>query len=101
MDTDATRMHTDKTKAFLIGVHRWLICLYLDARRFPDLRSPEFNMPRHLSPQGRQSAALFIAGPPFVIAALFLVNWLKRTELHARREGGRYGGRGGEGGGGG
>ena len=27
----------------------------------------------------------FIAGPLFVIAALFLVNWLKRTELHARR----------------
>ena len=44
-----------------------------------------FNMPRHLSPQLRRSAALFIAGPPFVIAALFLVNWLKRTELHARR----------------
>ena len=44
-----------------------------------------FNMPKHLSPQGRQSAALLIAGPAFVIAALFLVNWLKRTELHARR----------------
>jgi len=27
----------------------------------------------------------FIAGPLFVIAALFLVNWLKRTELHARK----------------
>ena len=43
-----------------------------------------FNMPRHLSPQGRQSAALIIAGPAFVIAALFLVNWLKRKELHRR-----------------
>jgi hypothetical protein len=42
-------------------------------------------MPRHLSPQGRQSAALVIAGPVFVIAALFLANWLKRKELHARR----------------
>lgn len=27
---------------------------------------------------------LFIAGPVFVIAALFLVNWMKRGELHAR-----------------
>ncbi len=44
-----------------------------------------FNMPKHLSPQGRQSAALFIAGPVFVIAALFLANWLKRKELHAGR----------------
>jgi hypothetical protein len=44
-----------------------------------------FNMPRHLSPQGRQSAALTIAGPVFVIAALFLANWLKRKELHAGR----------------
>ena len=44
-----------------------------------------FNMPRHLSPQGRQGAALIIAGPAFIIAALFLVNWLKRTELHAPR----------------
>ena len=26
-----------------------------------------------------------VAGQLFVIAALFLVNWLKRTELHARR----------------
>jgi glucose-6-phosphate-specific signal transduction histidine kinase len=31
-----------------------------------------------------QSSA-FIAGPLFVIAALFLVNWLKRKELHAGR----------------
>ena len=44
-----------------------------------------FNMPRHLSPQGRQGAALIIAGPAFIIAALFLVNWLKRKELHAPR----------------
>ncbi len=44
-----------------------------------------FNMPRHLSPHLRRSAALLIAGPAFVIAALFLVNWLKRAELHARR----------------
>jgi hypothetical protein len=44
-----------------------------------------FNMPGHLSPQQRPSVALIIAGPPFVIAALFLVNWLKRTELHARK----------------
>lgn len=27
----------------------------------------------------------FIAGPLFVIAALFLANWLKRKELHAGR----------------
>jgi hypothetical protein len=27
---------------------------------------------------------LVVAGPGFVIAALFLVNWLKRGELHAR-----------------
>jgi len=27
---------------------------------------------------------MVIAGPGFVIAALFLVNWLKREELHAR-----------------
>jgi hypothetical protein len=27
---------------------------------------------------------LVIAGPVFVIAALFLVNWLKRAELHGR-----------------
>jgi hypothetical protein len=27
---------------------------------------------------------LIIAGPVFVIAALFLVNWLKRAQLHAR-----------------
>src|ERR1039457_473919 len=51
-------------------------------------------MPGHLSPQGRQGAALIIAGPAFVIAALFLVNWLKRTELHARRECVRYGDKG-------
>ena len=44
-----------------------------------------FNMPSHLSPQARLGAALFIAGPPFVIAALFLVNWLTRTDLHAGR----------------
>ena len=31
-----------------------------------------------------QSSA-FIAGPLFVIAALFLANWMKRKELHARR----------------
>lgn len=43
-----------------------------------------FNMPKHLSPEGRLYAGLFIAGPAFVIAALFLVNWLKRTELHRR-----------------
>jgi len=27
--------------------------------------------------------ALIIAGPPFVAGILFLVNWLKRSELHA------------------
>ena len=31
-----------------------------------------------------ESSAI-IAGPAFVIAALFLVNWLKRMELHAGR----------------
>jgi hypothetical protein len=28
---------------------------------------------------------LLIPGPAFVIAALFLTNWLKRGELHATR----------------
>ena len=27
---------------------------------------------------------VIIAGPPFLMAALFLVNWLKRTELHTK-----------------
>ena len=31
------------------------------------------------------SAVVMIAGPLFLLAALFLVNWFKREELHGRR----------------
>ncbi len=31
-------------------------------------------------------AVFMIAGPLFLMAALFLLNWLKRSELHVRRE---------------
>jgi hypothetical protein len=39
---------------------------------------------RNLSGEVKLNWILIIAGPVFVIAALFLVNWLKRAALHAR-----------------
>jgi hypothetical protein len=39
---------------------------------------------RNLSAEVKLNWILVIAGPVFVIAALFLVNWLKRAQLHAR-----------------
>ena len=39
---------------------------------------------RALSPAIKLNWILTIAGPAFVIAGLFLVNWWKRRELHAR-----------------
>ena len=39
---------------------------------------------RNLSAAVKLNWILVIAGPVFVIAALFLVNWLKRAQLHAR-----------------
>ncbi len=41
------------------------------------------SMSRPVPPAMRLIWALCIAGPAFVIAALFLVNWLKRGELHS------------------
>jgi hypothetical protein len=40
---------------------------------------------RPISPAVRLNWILTIAGPAFVVAALFLANWLKHGELHARR----------------
>jgi hypothetical protein len=40
---------------------------------------------RPISPAIKLSWILTIAGPAFVIAALFLANWLKRGELHPGR----------------
>jgi hypothetical protein len=39
---------------------------------------------RNLSGEVKLNWILIIAGPVFFIAALFLVNWLKRAALHAR-----------------
>jgi hypothetical protein len=39
------------------------------------------SMPRHLPTAVRLNWALCIAGPALLVAALFLVNWLKRSEL--------------------
>lgn len=39
---------------------------------------------RNLSGEVKLNWILIIAGPVFLIAALFLVNWLKRAALHAR-----------------
>ncbi len=39
---------------------------------------------RPLSPALRLTWILTIAGPAFVVAALFLANWLKHGELHAK-----------------
>jgi len=41
-------------------------------------------LPRPLPPAVKLSWILTIAGPAFVIAALFLANWIKRRELRAR-----------------
>jgi len=37
---------------------------------------------RHIPPSARPGAMLVIALPAFLIAALFLINWIKRSELH-------------------
>ena len=42
-------------------------------------------LPRPLLPAVKLNWILSIAGPAFVVAALFLANWLKRNELHAPR----------------
>jgi len=43
-------------------------------------------LPRlHIPAAGKMLCLLFIAGPAFAIAALFLVNWLKRAEIRAPR----------------
>ena len=42
-------------------------------------------VPRPLSAAIKLTWIVTIAGPVFVIAALFLANWLKRGELHAKR----------------
>ena len=41
----------------------------------------------HLPAAIKLNWILFIAGPAFAIAALFLVNWLKRAEIRARNVG--------------
>ena len=41
--------------------------------------------PRPLPPATKVTWSLTIAGPSFVIAALFLANWLKRGELRVTR----------------
>jgi hypothetical protein len=38
----------------------------------------------NLSAEVKLNWIMVVAGPIFVIAALFLVNWLKRAQLHAR-----------------
>jgi hypothetical protein len=38
-------------------------------------------LPRHLPPAIKLNWILTIAGPAFIIAGLFLANWLKRDEL--------------------
>jgi hypothetical protein len=43
------------------------------------------NVQRPLTPAIRLSWILTIAGPAFIIAGLFLANWLKRDELHSPR----------------
>jgi phosphoglycerol transferase MdoB-like AlkP superfamily enzyme len=37
----------------------------------------------NLSPAIKLNWILIVAGPVFVIAALFLMNWMKRAQLHA------------------
>ena len=37
----------------------------------------------HIPPAVRPGAILAIAGPAFIIAGLFLANWMKRSELHS------------------
>ena len=43
------------------------------------------SMSRPVPPAMRLIWILLIAGPAFVIAGLFLANWLRRGELHAPR----------------
>jgi hypothetical protein len=40
---------------------------------------------RPIPPAIRLNWIVTIAGPAFVVAALFLVDWLKRSEIHARK----------------
>ena len=41
-------------------------------------------LPRSLPPATKLNWILTIAGPAFLVAALFLANWLKHRELHPR-----------------
>jgi hypothetical protein len=41
-------------------------------------------LPLRISPSAKLSWILTIAAPAFVLAAMFLANWLKRAELHPR-----------------
>jgi hypothetical protein len=43
-----------------------------------------WGLPRPIPPAMKLVSILAIAGPAFVIAALFLANWMKRGELRAR-----------------
>jgi len=42
-------------------------------------------LPRRLPPAVKLNWILTIAAPAFFVATMFLINWLKRDELHARR----------------
>jgi len=42
-------------------------------------------LPLRISPAAKLNWSLTIAGPAFLVAAMFLANWLKRDELHARQ----------------
>lgn len=59
--------------AVLFGAAGTLYVIWLIPRPWP-------------SPALRIIWALMIAGPAFAIAALFLVNWLKRGELHLHKK---------------
>ena len=39
-------------------------------------------LPLRISPAAKLNWSLTIAGPAFLVAAMFLANWLKRGELH-------------------
>jgi len=40
--------------------------------------------PRAISPMAKLNWMVTIAGPAFLVATMFLVNWLKHGELHSR-----------------
>jgi hypothetical protein len=42
--------------------------------------------PRRMPPAIKLSWISLISGPAFVVAALFLANWMKRGEIHAARQ---------------